>query len=92
VNAPGAGVTEAAWMAILELADHRCAYCGVELTEQTGVHEEHVIPLVRGGWHDPSNVVPACEACNLPKGRKTPREWKPDWVPPSWIVLRYTDE
>jgi 5-methylcytosine-specific restriction endonuclease McrA len=88
VAAPGDGVPSEDWLIILELSDRRCSYCTCELTEETGTHMEHVVPLSRGGWHDSSNVVPACETCNLTKHTKTAAEWLPDWVPPSWIILR----
>lgn len=32
---------------------------------------DHVVPLTRGGWHDPINVVPACQSCNSKKHDKT---------------------
>jgi 5-methylcytosine-specific restriction endonuclease McrA len=39
-------------------------------------HVDHVVPLVRGGSDDPSNLVIACVPCNLSKGDKLPHEWK----------------
>lgn len=87
-NAPGDGVSVELWLAILELCDFRCSYCRVDLNSETGIELEHVIPLSRGGWDDTSNVVPACRACNASKNAKTAAEWIPDWVPPSWIILR----
>lgn len=33
---------------------------------------DHVVPLARGGTHDPENLVLACMACNCKKGV---REW-----------------
>ena len=52
---------------------HRCQYCG----EQPGASRltiDHVIPQSRGGRTKFTNVVTACERCNLRKGNRTPEE------------------
>ena len=57
-------VTAEAWRAILDVFDHRCAYClkaGVKLTQ------DHVVAVVRGGQHTADNIVPACAPCNSRK-------------------------
>lgn len=48
----------------------RCAYC-----DRPAEHLDHVSPLSRGGEDVPSNLLPACAACNLTKGAKTLAEW-----------------
>ena len=54
--------------------DHyTCQYCGekrriVELTY------DHVIPRSRGGRTEWTNIVTACQDCNLRKGGRTPEE------------------
>lgn len=70
-----AGVTEHQWEEIVALHKGRCAYC-------VGPYEEmdHVVPLSRGGRHEPGNVVPACRDCNRSKGSRTPEEWRSDGV------------
>jgi 5-methylcytosine-specific restriction endonuclease McrA len=87
-NAPGEGVPLEDWNIILELCDFRCSYCTVELDQTTGIELDHVIPLSRGGWDDASNAVSTCRTCNASKNSKTPAEWMPDWIPPSWIIIR----
>jgi len=63
------------WLQTLKYFKNRCAYCGKKSKKL--VHE-HVIPLQRGGWHTRENVIPACQKCNLLKGRKIPfLEWEP---------------
>lgn len=68
--------------------EHRCAYCGH--THATTI--DHVVPRSRGGRHEWSNVVAACQPCNGRKGDRliselgwslmaTPRVPGPDW----WI-------
>jgi len=37
---------------------------------------DHVIQLSRGGSNWPTNLRPACSACNTQKGPKTLREWR----------------
>lgn len=51
-----------------------CPYCDVDLNEDNR-HFDHKEPLVRGGPHTLSNLIPCCEPCNRRK-RATPfREW-----------------
>ncbi len=64
-NSPGRGLTPAEWRAILADYGYRCAYC---LTDGP-MTLEHVVPLARGGAHDPDNIVPACLPCNKSKHR-----------------------
>jgi 5-methylcytosine-specific restriction endonuclease McrA len=56
--------TEAQWLEILEIHDHRCAYCLRKLTAPT---KDHVIAITRGGHDTASNIVPACQSCNSRK-------------------------
>lgn len=64
----GADLTSEEWTEILEEFDHRCAYCQ---TPDGKLEIEHMTPLIRGGRHTASNVVPACRSCNASKGRRT---------------------
>lgn len=50
----------------------KCYYCKAKLDTY---HIEHIIPIVRGGTNDPSNIVLSCPPCNLSKGSKLPHEW-----------------
>ncbi|MFD5736237.1 HNH endonuclease [Streptomyces sioyaensis] len=49
-----------------------CVYCG-----DTPDHVDHVRPLSRDGWEHESNLVPACEHCNLSKREKLLTDWDP---------------
>ncbi len=49
-----------------------CRYCGKHADP---IHIDHVIPRVRGGSDDASNLAVACRPCNLSKATKTPEEW-----------------
>lgn len=53
------------WAMIQAAYDHRCAYCGVRPDVLT---QDHIRPLSKGGTHEASNVVPACQSCNSSKG------------------------
>lgn len=63
--------THEQWVEILEVFDHRCAYCPSQCSLcKTGTHEltqDHVWPLSKGGPHTASNIVPACRSCNASK-------------------------
>ena len=50
---------------------YRCQYCGAESRSLT---LDHVVPRVRGGGHDWTNVVTACMRCNHRKAGRTPKE------------------
>lgn len=57
-------LTEDQWLVILEVHDHRCAYCLRKLPSPT---KDHVIAVTRGGNDTADNVVPACHSCNSRK-------------------------
>ena len=63
--------TEAEWRALLSAYGFRCAYCGVD----GKLTRDHIVPLIRGGSNDISNIVPACPRCNALKGRATAEEF-----------------
>lgn len=50
----------------------QCVYC-----DRDASHVDHVLPRSRGGADELDNLVPACAACNMAKGSKTPQEWRP---------------
>ncbi|MGF1639665.1 MAG: HNH endonuclease [Rhodospirillales bacterium] len=50
-----------------------CQYCGGAFPAER-LTFDHVIPRVRGGRTEWTNVVTACEPCNLRKGHRLPRD------------------
>lgn len=52
----------------------RCVYCATRLDQNTATLD-HVVPLARGGAHDPGNLVVACGPCNRLKGDLLPYEF-----------------
>ena len=70
-----ATLTEQDWMDILEEHNCSCAYCG---TRKELLHQEHKVPLSRGGGYTKENIIPACPSCNSRKGTKTYNEFMLD--------------
>ena len=61
---------------ILEAQLGLCFYCEVPLSAW---HEDHFVPLSKGGTNYRSNIVLACVQCNLRKGDRAPivfMNWK----------------
>jgi hypothetical protein len=65
------------WESIKFLYQYRCAYCGKRLGQRCNVTMDHLDPIIRGGPHTASNVVPACKACNSRKGTRSARSFQP---------------
>jgi 5-methylcytosine-specific restriction endonuclease McrA len=56
------------------LRDHfSCQYCGHGFPTER-LTFDHVIPRVRGGRTEWTNVIAACEPCNLRKGHRLPKD------------------
>lgn len=60
------------WQKCLEYFDRKCAYCGESNELLT---KDHVIPVSRGGGFVPSNIVCACQTCNISKGNRDVFKW-----------------
>jgi 5-methylcytosine-specific restriction endonuclease McrA len=60
---------------LLMTQQHRCANraCGVSIRE--GYHADHIMPLVRDGSNDISNIQLLCQRCNHRKNDKHPLDW-----------------
>jgi 5-methylcytosine-specific restriction endonuclease McrA len=72
LDVPGDGVPTKNWLAIVAASLGLCAYCNARPAKLT---MDHVEPIARGGWHDTSNVVAACDFCNKSKGTKSLLAW-----------------
>lgn len=53
-----------------EVQNGECFYCRVKLDGLGQV--DHYLPLSKGGTNYPSNIVLACDSCNLSKGNRLP--------------------
>ena len=54
--------------------DKCCYWCACDLKE-SGTHVDHIVPLVRDGRNDKSNLCITCPTCNHSKNDKMPDEW-----------------
>lgn len=64
---------------VLKRDNYVCAYDGRPATTV-----DHVVPKVKGGTDDMSNLVAACSECNTTKGAKT--ETRMNWFNPDWLT------
>ncbi len=69
-----ATLTVKEWEHTLEYFERSCAYCGKPSIE---LHQEHFIPVAKGGGYTKENIVPACPDCNQSKSDALPRDWLP---------------
>lgn len=60
---------------LLNTYNHQCFYCHINVKRGINLHLDHKTPLSRGGKHFITNLVPACQNCNLRKGTKTAEEF-----------------
>lgn len=67
-DAPGAGVTPEDRIAIFERDGWKCLRCGD--ARRFFLTIDHVIPLSRGGRHDPDALQTLCLWCNAWKGQR----------------------
>ena len=71
------------WFAVRAFFGNCCAYCG----GNKRMTIDHVVPLSRGGEHDITNIVPACQSCNSAKGCRFMSEWV--IIPPERRVVSH---
>ena len=70
-NIPVNDLSADEWQWLVDIYEHRCAYCGDKLDR---LSPDHVVPLANGGHNTLSNIVPACNTCNRKKSARTPKE------------------
>ena len=66
----GGIVLEDDWSLVQELFGYTCVYCDGPIQEQ-----DHFVPIVLGGAHSITNVVPSCRSCNRKKRKMDPRSF-----------------
>lgn len=64
-------LTPGQWNLLKLVFNNRCAYC---LAVCSNPHQDHIVPISRGGDNTLTNVVPSCGSCNDKKGTQL---WKP---------------
>lgn len=60
------------WKSALAYFGHKCAYCGTPLSE---AHQDHFVPLSKGGGYTRKNIIPTCPSCNGKKSDLNPIDW-----------------
>ena len=60
---------------LMRRQNNTCAYCGNRKTAPT-LEIDHVVPVVRGGSNDKSNLQVICAPCNQRKGIQTDEEFR----------------
>jgi hypothetical protein len=65
-NRPRRGMSARLRFAVLQRDGHRCVYCG-RAAPDVRLHVDHVHPWKLGGTNEMTNLVTACEDCNLGK-------------------------
>jgi 5-methylcytosine-specific restriction endonuclease McrA len=68
-DAPINDFTAKQWQEMKAHYGHKCVYCGRKMQRLT---MDHITPLIHGGSHTLSNIVPACHSCNSRKGKGQP--------------------
>jgi len=66
-------LTAPQWQLTLDAFGGQCAYCGVSLP----THQDHFIPLSKGGLTILGNMVPSCPSCNYHKRDFLPQVFLP---------------
>lgn len=89
-------VTKDALEKMFEEQNHKCGYCGQEITKQSNKpntrHLDHIIPISRGGTNILSNVHWVCPVCNKSKGNRLEEEWlKKERMKPTDIWTNHPD-
>jgi len=59
------------WESCLLHFNQSCAYCG----SKEDIHQEHFVPVSKGGEYTIKNIIPACEYCNTRKNDKSFFDW-----------------
>lgn len=70
--------TNSDWEFALTYFHGVCAYCGSGpglFDRNWALHQDHFIPLSRGGGYSVDNILPACQECNLLKHNQEPEKW-----------------
>ncbi len=60
---------------LMKRQDNTCGYCGYRRIART-LDIDHMIPAVRGGSNDVSNLQVICRPCNQRKGLQTDQEFR----------------
>lgn len=83
---PGDPAWRATRRSVLDRDEWTCQRCGTELQPVTNPRVDlrgnsacvdHIVPIIRGGWHTPENLQALCVVCNAAKGNEV-IDYRPD--------------
>lgn len=60
------------WQRLVNRYGGLCAYC----RKQAAAHQDHIIPISKGGRHSIGNLIPACGPCNRSKRDRLLIVWR----------------
>ena len=64
---------------LLELGEHRCAWCGFDLDKPAArPTRDHIVPKIKGGPTRLENEVASCASCNQLRGHRSPSQFIED--------------
>ena len=68
------------WLEAKKIFNNSCAYCGMtkeehKIEHNQRLHQDHFIPLSKGGGYTKDNIIPACRSCNSSKRDTYFKEW-----------------
>lgn len=63
-QAPLNNLTRQQWEEIKSAYGYKCVYCGRKMKR---LSMDHITPIIKGGSHTVTNIVPACRPCNSRK-------------------------
>lgn len=64
-------------VSVIDRDGHKCRYCGKSGLYKRALTLDHLVPVVRGGKDELSNVVVSCMHCNCKKGKKSVEQYIP---------------
>lgn len=65
-------LTENDWNKCMNHFSNSCSYCG---ESEKNIHQDHFVPLSKGGEYTKYNIIPACETCNIKKSDRDFKDW-----------------
>lgn len=73
----GGKISEAVKLELIAKQGDSCNFCGEEiLAKSRKISFDHIIPFVRGGSGDISNLQILCRSCNTIKGTRSQKEFE----------------
>lgn len=69
-----APITGEEWLFVMKTNDWKCFYCNTKLQKNNRTID-HIIPIIKGGSNNLSNLIPCCRHCNSSKNDSDVLDW-----------------